>query len=207
MALTALLSGCSLAEDPSSKEAFERWLEAETGRARVYLAFTERLRKAGVEDVIPPWQLLRVDADYVWRCDSEYFDFPPNDQWDAIIPTLHLLRDEVIPVVGKVEVASAYRSEAVNACVGGAKRSQHRRFTAVDLVPEGDIDKRDHFTRLCRMHARLGAQSHMGLGAYFEPDNPGRNSTGRFHIDSGGFRRWGYDYTSKSDPCPELLGE
>ncbi|MEM9309837.1 MAG: D-Ala-D-Ala carboxypeptidase family metallohydrolase [Pseudomonadota bacterium] len=146
-----------------------------------------------------------MDADYVWRCDSEHFVFPPDEKWDAIIPTLRLVRDEVIPVIGEVEVASAYRGEAVNECVGGAKRSQHRRFTALDLVPLDATDKREHFTRLCRMHEGLSAQSRMGLGAYFEPNNPAKNKTGRFHIDSGGYRRWGYDYTSKSDPCPRLL--
>ena len=203
-ALVALLASCSVASNPSSKAAFELWLQEEDGRQETYQRFAQLISEAGVGGVVPTWQLLRVDADYVWRCNSAHFDFPPEEKWAAIIPTLKLVRDEVVPVVGPIEVASAHRSQSINACVGGASRSKHLQFTALDLVPVKKGEKREHFQALCEMHIGLGTQSRMGLGAYFDPDNPDKNANGRFHIDSSGYRRWGYDYTGKSDPCPQL---
>ncbi|MEO1731959.1 MAG: D-Ala-D-Ala carboxypeptidase family metallohydrolase [Pseudomonadota bacterium] len=204
-ALAAILASCSVVSNPSSEAAFELWLQKEDGRQETYQRFAQLISDAGASDIVPTWQLLRVDADYVWRCDSAYFDFPPEEKWAAIIPTLKLVRDEVIPVVGAVEVASAHRSTTINACVGGASQSKHLQFTALDLVPVKSGEKREHFKALCEMHSGLGTRSRMGLGAYFDPDNPSKNANGRFHIDSSGYRRWGYDYTGKSDPCPLLL--
>lgn len=205
LALAALFSGCSVGVDPSSESAFKSWLDEQESRRQTYQRFAQYISDADVQGVVPAWQLLRVDADYVWRCGSAYFDFPPQEKWGAIIPTLKLVRDEVIPVVGEVEVASAYRSKSINSCVGGASQSKHLQFAALDLVPTESRSNRDLFVVLCTMHTRLSSRSRMGLGAYFDPDNPGKNAKGRFHIDSSGYRRWGFDYTGKSDPCPQLL--
>lgn len=188
-----------------SKPAFDVWVNADPKRAQQFEQFSAAMADAGVAEVVPLWQLWRVDANYASRCDTEMFVAPPDDKWAAMVPTLRLVRDEVLPVTGPVEVVSAYRSQEVNGCIGGANRSQHLFFRALDLVTQEENDLAELFTRLCTMHNGLGAKSKMGLGAYYDLDNPARNSTGRFHIDSAGYRRWGYDYTRGSDPCPGLI--
>ena len=100
---------------------------------------------------------------------------------------------------------SGFRSAAINRCVNGASRSKHLRFAALDLVATNMQDRRDLFADLCRMQNRIGQESEMGLGAYYDPAAPFRNLAGRFHIDADGFRTWGRDYTRRSNPCPQLL--
>lgn len=36
------------------------------------------------------------------------------------------------------------------------------------------------------------------------PDRPLENPDGRFHIDASGYRTWGFDYSSRTNPCPKL---
>ena len=130
---------------------------------------------------------------------------PPKDRWNEIVPTLRLLRDEVIPVTGPVEVVSGWRSPAINRCVNGASRSRHLEFRALDLVASEMRDRRKLFTDLCALQRRAGRRTAMGLGAYYDPGElQPRNTAGRFHIDAAGYRTWGFDYTGRSNPCPNL---
>ena len=152
-------------------------------------------------EIVPPWQLLRTDANYAARCGLDAFEMPPEDKWPAIVPTLKLVRDEVIPAIGRVEVLASNRSDALNACVHGAKGSRHLAFAAVDLVAPERADKAALFVDLCAMHERVGARTAMGLGAYFDPAKPEPSRPGRFHIDASGFRTWGFSYTRASSAC------
>jgi len=204
-----LLAGCDaadvvLGEDRYSKASFDRWLAEGEGRKTEFDRFEAFLARRGVKDVVPAWQLMRTDSNYAWRCGLGAFQMPPEAKWPAIVPALRLVRDEVIPVVGRVEVSSAYRSDELNDCVNGAKGSRHLAFEAVDLVAPEQADKPRMYAELCAMHRRVGAQSSMGLGAYYDPGKPATNQKGRFHIDGSGFRTWGFDYTRKSSACLTL---
>lgn len=190
---------------PSSQQAFDRWVEDQPRRAEAYDQLRRFLDAEGVGDVVPVWQLLRVDGNYASLCDAEYFVIPPRELWDNIVPALRLVRDEVQPTIGEVEVVSAWRSPGINDCVNGASRSRHLRFEAVDLVAPDQDDREAFFTTLCQLHGDRGVATRMGLGAYFDPSDPDRNRRARFHIDASGFRGWGFDYTSASNPCPTLL--
>lgn len=194
---------------PSSAGAFNRWLFSENvhnagWKARDYAEFQSMLAKEGVAGIVPTWQLWRVDAQYAARCGEAYFATPPKDRWRDVVPTLKLLRIKVIPVTGPLEVVSGWRSPAINACVKGASRSRHLEFKALDLVATTRSDQRKLFKDLCDMQRASGRPSAMGLGAYFDPSDPTRNTEGRFHIDASGYRTWGYDYTSTTNPCPQL---
>jgi uncharacterized protein YcbK (DUF882 family) len=145
-----------------------------------------------------------VDAQYASRCGEEYFAIPPKDQWRDIVPTLRLLRHEVIPVTGPLEVVSGWRSPAINTCVNGASRSRHLEFKALDLVSANRPDRRKLYADLCALQRAAGSKSAMGLGAYFDPSDMSRNIEGRFHIDASGYRTWGFDYTARTNPCPKL---
>lgn len=195
----------SRAANPSSRSAFDDWLNERPDRTAQFERFSAHIEQAGHGQTVPVWQLLRVDANYAWRCNSEFFALPPDELWDAMIPTLKLVEEKVIPVTGVVEVVSAWRSQEINECVGGASRSRHMGFLALDLIPAKPTDSQTLFEDLCAMHEGLNDLNAMGLGAYFDPDDRARNTNGRFHIDAAGYRRWGHDYTRETDPCPELL--
>ena len=124
---------------PSSAGAFNRWLFADNPhnagwKAQDYAAFQRMLEDEGVAGVVPTWQLWRVDAQYAARCGTAFFAMPPKEQWREIVPALRLLRSKVIPVTGPLEVVSGWRSSAINTCIGGAARSAHLDFKALDLV-------------------------------------------------------------------------
>lgn len=191
--------------DPSSADAFVDWINADQKRQKEYAAFVAFLRERNVSDVVSPWQLTRVDAQHAKSCDTEFFNIPPQDRWVQIVPTLRFLRDHVIPVTGRLQVVSGWRSPETNACVNGAKRSKHLQFRALDLIAPDRADRHDLYRELCALQRRKGASENMGLGAYYDPSDTERNTAGRFHIDVSGNRSWGFDYTSKSSPCPELL--
>jgi uncharacterized protein YcbK (DUF882 family) len=59
---------------------------------------------------------------------------PPERLWRHIIPTLRFL-DAVRERVGPLRLSSVYRNDRYNKAVGGALHSQHKRFTACDVVP------------------------------------------------------------------------
>ena len=59
-------------------------------------------------------------------------DTPPVETWHLILPTIRLA-EKLRGKFGSVRVNSAYRSEAYNKAVGGAKASQHYKNTANDL--------------------------------------------------------------------------
>lgn len=194
---------------PSSAGAFNRWVFTYAGddpgwKAKEYAAFQGMLEDEGVAGIVPTWQLWRVDAQYASRCGQAYFAMPPKELWRDIVPTLQLLRDEVIPVTGPLEVVSGWRSPAINSCVKGATRSRHLEFKALDLVASTRSDRRKLFVDLCDMQREAGSKSALGLGAYFDPSDMARNTEGRFHIDASGYRTWGHDYTGTTNPCPKL---
>lgn len=194
----------------SSAGAFNRWLFSGDShhagwKATEYAAFQGMLEDEGVANIVPTWQLWRVDAQYASRCGTDYFAMPPVERWRDIVPTLKLLRSEVIPVTGPLEVVSGWRSPVINACVRGATRSKHLEFRALDLVASQRSDRRKLFADLCAMQRAVGRRSNMGLGAYFNSDDLAANPQGRFHIDASGYRTWGFDFTAKTNPCPKLV--
>jgi len=190
--------------DPSSGDAFSEWAYPNKERLDQYMDFIKFLDRHDVDLVVQNWQLWRVDNQYASRCGTDYFAVPPREKWAEIIPTLKLIRDEIIPVTGPVEVVSAWRSPEINLCVNGAKASKHLSFAAVDLVATDFKDRDTLFGDLCALQARIGRSRQMGLGAYYDPDRSAWNRAGRFHIDTSGYRTWGSDYTSKTNPCPQL---
>ncbi|MEP1420810.1 MAG: D-Ala-D-Ala carboxypeptidase family metallohydrolase [Erythrobacter sp.] len=119
-----------------------------------------------------------MDAHYAKRCGTDYFLVPPESRWRQIIPTLRLLRDEVIPVTGPLEVASGYRSPEINDCVNGASRSKHLNFKALDLVATQITGREDIFKKLCILQNQIGRSKSMGLGAYYDPEDTQRGKMG-----------------------------
>lgn len=186
--------------DAASIADFRRWLSAEPTRQAEFAAFEAFLRERDVDDILPGWTILRRDARSVRRCTLAPFVLPPRAQWPHIVPALRLVRDVVVPAVGPVEVVSAYRDPQDNACANGATQSRHLTFDAIDLQPVRSVDVTVMFRTLCGEWRARGRARQWGLGAYFDPEKPGK-SRGRFHVDAAGWRTWGYGYGHASSGC------
>ena len=170
----------SLPEGQGQAE-YEAWVNEWPSRRASVLSFESWQQAAGVDHVLPTWQVIRTAS--MWRqCGGPPFEVPPPNFWPDMTRTLAYIRDHVRGAVGAVEAVSGYRNPALNACARGAASSAHLDYFALDLVPVRPLDRAELFRRLCAMHARSGAPYRVGLGFY---------AFQRFHIDTKGFRRWG----------------
>ncbi|MEA3045275.1 MAG: hypothetical protein QOH47_3113 [Sphingomonadales bacterium] len=164
-----------------SEADYRAWLASNPGNVAQILSFEAWQQAAGVDHVLPTWQLVRTAS--MWReCGGAAFEVPPFRLWPGMVRTLRFIRDHVRAAVGPVEAVSGYRNPALNACARGSERSAHLDFFALDLVPLQPTTRRQLFERLCPMHDRWGAAAGAGLGFY---------AFTRFHIDTRSFRRWG----------------
>ena len=76
-----------------------------------------------------------LTLDEVTRTSTGLVNVPTHE---ALHELVHLARSVFEPwrmLVGPLRVTSGYRSAAVNAAVGGAAQSQHKRGQALDLKP------------------------------------------------------------------------
>lgn len=151
------------------------------------------LMREGLYGVVSTESLLRSATD--WRaCHAQPWAVPPAALWPQMKPTLKLLQAEIIPLIGPLAVESGWRAPDINLCVGGAPRSKHVLYQALDLTPVQTYEREELLDRLCAFWAEHGERWQMGLGTY---------SGTRFHIDTGGWRTWGPDYSAETSACLE----
>lgn len=175
---------------------YSEWLQADPYRPAEVRSFELFLRGAGVDSVLPTDQLL-LNATEWKRCKLDApFTLPPRPIWAHIVATLKFLRDDVVPAIGPVNAESGYREPKLNLCAGGAPKSAHAGFYALDLVPVRPMARATLITFVCKLHRDRGRRYDIGLGFY---------DGLRFHIDSKGFRRWGSDNHSGTSPCVSAL--
>lgn len=149
------------------------------------------LTQQGLLGVVPTEGLVRSATD--WReCHAQPWEVPPAAYWPALEPTLRLLKQKIIPLVGPLQVESGWRAPEINSCVGGAAGSRHIAYQALDLSPMTPISRQELLDRLCIFWADHGREWNMGLGTYGDR---------RIHIDTGGWRTWGQDYSAKTSAC------
>jgi peptidase M15-like protein len=194
-ALFATLATPSVAQEQAegqSRADYLAWLSRDPGARAEVLSFKSYLDAAGVDDVVPTWQLIRTASK--WRdCGGPRFEVAPASEWTHIAATLGFVKAEVEPAIGKVEAVSGFRNEELNQCAGGAPASAHRHFYALDLVPlDGQLSRATLIRDVCRLHQADGRRFAIGLGFY---------TGNRFHLDSKGFRRWGADGSGATSPC------
>lgn len=179
------------------------WLRKEPDRAVAFDAFSRFLKQEGLDDVVPVWSLLWVDRHFASpTCPTEPFVLPPRNQWPKIVPTLRVIRDQVKPAIGPVQVVSGYRTAAFNACMGGARRSAHLQFGALDLMPRTPAQgEHEPYRSLCQMWRASPSNLKIGLGAYYDPTKKTSTRRQRFHIDTFGKRTWGFGYGTGTSFC------
>jgi uncharacterized protein YcbK (DUF882 family) len=185
LVLTVALASCATWIGPGHR--YERWQRA---HAADVAAYGRVLEENGVAGVVPMPQLLRTARD--WRRCGDEFAVPPREMWPAIVPTLRLLaelrRDGHL--AGSTQVAAAWRSPEMNACADGAPKSRHLDNGAIDLDWDAPPDG---LSRLCAAWGGdVGERHAWGLGFYRRE---------RIHLDTGGWRTWGYDHRSRTSLC------
>ncbi|MEI9885385.1 MAG: D-Ala-D-Ala carboxypeptidase family metallohydrolase [Rhizomicrobium sp.] len=191
-----LLLAAPAAAAPPPQSDFVRWAHGAPGRFQEVQAFEAYLRRQGVAGILPLSQLLLNASS--WRaCGVAPYSIAPRALWPHVVPTLRFVRARLVPALGPVAALSGYRDPDLNTCSGGAPRSAHAQYYALDLTPLRFKDRGKMIAAVCRLHARFGAKAHVGLGFY---------QGMRFHIDTSGFRRWGSDYHAATSPCAVLGG-
>lgn len=192
--LAVLLFAAAPARAARGHDDFVAWVHGAPGRGAQVRAFELYLRRAGVGGVLPLSQLLLNASS--WRaCGVAPYSLAPPALWPNVVPTLRFIRARIVPALGPVAAVSGYRDPVLNKCAGGAPKSAHALYYALDLTPLRFSDRDKMIAAVCRLHARFGPAAHAGLGFY---------QGMRFHIDTNGFRRWGSDYHTATSPCVAL---
>lgn len=164
---------------PTSSDDFELFISRANYHS-VLRDFERELRVHRVYNVVPTYQLLQQGTD--WRNNGlPQFAFPPARHWPNMIATLKFMQRFIIPVIGQIDVVSGFRTPTYNRVAGGAPRSQHLFFSALDIKPQSTVSRARLHQQLKQIWQVHGKGMNIGLGLY---------SGNRFHIDTGGYRQW-----------------
>lgn len=177
---------------------FNAWLNSNSYRAQQVAEYQRYLiSRIGAQNVPPMSELLTTARSWS-KCGYEPYQLPPQGLWENIVPTLRLYSElkhqGVLPTSS--EIRSVYRSPGLNNCAGGANNSKHKNGSAIDIwVPEYE----NNIWRLsimqdglCQFWQYQGEAHNFGLGLY---------STGAIHLDTDGYRKWGFNHASSSSSC------
>ena len=134
----------------------------------------------GVKEGIPLHLILLQGTD--WRLsNTTVFNLPDKKNWGNMVRTLLFIQEHIMPKTGLLIPVSGDRSKEYNQHAGGAPRSSHLDFCALDLVPIRNISRTELHKILMSVYNKVGRENNMGLGLY---------SGVRFHIDTCGYRSW-----------------
>ena len=177
---------------------FNSWLNRDRYRAQQVASYQRYLSaQVGAQNVPPLDQLLTTARSWE-KCGYEPYQLPPQELWPNIVPTLRLysvLKSQGI-LPSSTEIRSVYRSPSLNDCAGGAESSKHMTAGAMDIwVP----DYEDNPWRLgqlqeglCQFWQYQGESYNFGLGLY---------ATGAIHLDTQGYRSWGFHHAINRSAC------
>lgn len=181
-----------------SDRDFNSWLNSNSWRAQQVSSYQQYLSsRLGAQNVPPLSQLLTTARSWE-KCGYEPYQLPPQELWANMVPTLRLYSDlksqGILPA--STEIRSVYRSPSLNACAGGATGSKHMTAGAMDIwVPEYNNDVwgiNRLQDSLCQFWQYQGNSHNFGLGLY---------PTGSIHLDTQGYRKWGFQNASSSSAC------
>jgi hypothetical protein len=190
---------------PGYPADFQAWLSQNPDQASQFESLKAYLTREGVADVLPLWQLVQTETqEAATKCEIASYAVPPQTMWPTMVPTLRLVREEIVPLLGPVKVLSSFRTPEANKCSLGAPESPHKRYSALDLAMVDPMPQKEMFAKLCKHWYGLSPRWGYGLGAYYVRGYPAYNEEGRFHVDTLGRRTWGYSYGAYTSHCREL---
>ena len=118
------------------------------------------------------------------RYRGEVITMPPRDLWPNIVPTLQVL-DRVREHAGPIRVYSGYRPKAYNEVVGGASRSLHVQFNAIDSFPvDAEAWTPDDYAEVIREAGEGIIAGWCGFGVYQDPHPNNDRQQGFVHLDT-----------------------
>lgn len=177
---------------------FNSWLNSDRYRAQQIANYQRYLSTEVGTQNVPPMEQLLTTARSWDKCGYEPYQLPPQELWSNIVPTLRLysnLKSQGI-LPASSEIRSVYRSPGLNDCAGGASSSKHMTAGAIDIwVPEYDNNQwrlSNMQDGLCQFWQYQGGTYDFGLGLY---------STGAIHLDTQGYRKWGFNNATSSSSC------
>ncbi|PSW20724.1 hypothetical protein C9I98_07735 [Photobacterium sanctipauli] len=163
-----------------TRATFRGWVLMNHKEAIVEEAFNYFVDR-GVREIMPLHLVVLQGTDWDIS-NTTVFNMPPKKNWDNMVRTLLFIQKYVIPEIGLLIPVSGDRSKEYNIHAGGAPRSSHLDFCALDLVPVDEKMTRSELHRkLHKIYRAVGKKNDMGLGLY---------SGVRFHIDTCGYRSW-----------------
>lgn len=177
---------------------FNSWLNSDRYRAQQIASYQRYLSAQIGPQNVPPMEQLLTTARSWDKCGYEPYQLPPQELWSNTVSTLRLysnLKSQGI-LPASSEIRSVYRSPGLNECAGGASSSKHMTAGALDIwVPEYE-DSQWRLSKmqdgLCQFWQHQGQSYDFGLGLY---------ATGAIHLDTQGYRKWGFDHASSSSSC------
>ncbi len=182
----------------ASSMDFNSWLNSNRYRAQQIASYQRYLSAQVGAQNVPPMEQLLTTARSWDKCGYEPYQLPPQELWSNIVPTLRLytnLKSQGI-LPASAEIRSVYRSPGLNDCAGGASSSKHMTAGAIDIwVPEYENNQwrlNNMQDGLCQFWQYQGGTYDFGLGLY---------ATGAIHLDTQGFRKWGFNNASSSSSC------
>ena len=177
---------------------FNSWLNSNRYRAQQIANYQRFLSSQIGAQNVPPMEQLLTTARSWDKCGYEPYQLPPQELWANIVPTLRLysnLKNQGI-LPASTEIRSVYRDAGLNNCAGGANSSKHMTAGAIDIwVPEYENDQwrlNSVQDGLCQFWQYQGVIHGFGLGLY---------ATGAIHLDTQGYRKWGFEHASRGSAC------
>lgn len=162
-----------------TKAAFQGWVLLNNAEKKVE-KIGNQLREAGIKETMPLHLILLQGTDWVLS-DTTLFSLPEAQNMPKMIKTLKFIQTYIEPEIGVVIPVSGERTSSYNQQAGGAPRSKHLEFCALDMVPSEEITREELHVKLKKIHSQYGKEHFVGLGLY---------DGVRFHIDTCGYRQW-----------------
>jgi len=162
-----------------TRTSFRAWIMLNHADKRVQ-AIADDFKANGITVTMPLYLILLQGTDWAMN-NTSLFTLPDKKNTPNMIKTIKFIQTYIEPEIGIVIPVSGERSDIYNSTAGGASKSKHLSFCALDMVPKEDITREALHKKLKAIHKEHGKKNNVGLGLY---------SGVRFHIDTCGFRNW-----------------
>ncbi|PMG81340.1 hypothetical protein BCU83_09185 [Vibrio breoganii] len=166
-----------------TRAAFRGWMLMNRAEDKLTVV-RDQFIAAGITEVpmkTMPLHLVLLQGTNWAMNGTSVFTVPDEKLIPNMVRTVKFIQDHVEPVTGPLVPVSGDRTQYYNQTSGGATKSQHLNFCALDLVPINDITREELHKMLWGIYNKAGKENNMGMGLY---------SGVRFHIDTCGFRNW-----------------
>ncbi|WP_261818024.1 D-Ala-D-Ala carboxypeptidase family metallohydrolase [Vibrio gallicus] len=166
-----------------TRAAFRGWMLMNGAQKRVQ-EIADQLKAAGITEEpmkTMPMHLILLQGTNWAMNGTSVFTIPAKKQVPNMVRTVKFIQQHVEPVLGPLIPVSGDRTQYYNQTSGGATKSKHLSFCALDLVPINNITRSELHKKLWSIYNAVGRKNNMGMGIY---------SGVRFHIDTCGFRNW-----------------